>query len=229
MKLSLIVLQGNSEGKEIPVRLNQFLIGRDPECQLRPASPAISKRHCALLVREGKVYLRDFDSTNGTFINGQPVKGEAEVHDGDQINVGPLGFRSKLQAAAASPTPPPAPAAKKPAAAATPKAGKPAAKPGSKKAEEDAIADMLLNFGDEGPAAGSPGAAQEIPGGSTIMDMPNPAAASQPEPDAKESKPGAKESKPEAKKTEKKPVGDAAATSNAAKAILEKYLRRPRG
>ena len=65
MKLSLVVLtSGKSEGQEIPVPQAQFVIGRDPKCNLRPASPIISKRHCALLIRNGKVFVRDFDSTN---------------------------------------------------------------------------------------------------------------------------------------------------------------------
>jgi hypothetical protein len=76
MKLSLLVTShSKGAGKVIPITFSQFLIGRDPQCQLRPASPVISKRHCALLVRGGKVFLRDFDSTNGTFINDQQVKG----------------------------------------------------------------------------------------------------------------------------------------------------------
>jgi hypothetical protein len=45
MKLSLIVLTpGKMEGKTIPIRLPQFLIGRDPQCHLRSASSLISKR-----------------------------------------------------------------------------------------------------------------------------------------------------------------------------------------
>ena len=74
MKLNLVVLTpGKTEGKAIPVTLSQFLIGRDPQCHLRPASAVISKRHCALLTRGEQVFLRDFDSTIGTFVNDQPV------------------------------------------------------------------------------------------------------------------------------------------------------------
>ena len=62
MKLSLVVLTpGKQEGKALEVKLAQFVIGRDPQCHLRPASPMISKRHCALIQRDNKVFLRDFD------------------------------------------------------------------------------------------------------------------------------------------------------------------------
>ena len=42
MKVSLIVASGVHVGKSIPVSGAKFLIGRDPECQLRPASQAVS-------------------------------------------------------------------------------------------------------------------------------------------------------------------------------------------
>ncbi|HEX4607682.1 MAG TPA: FHA domain-containing protein, partial [Urbifossiella sp.] len=56
MKVSLVVASGVHQGKAIPIVGPQFIIGRDPTCQLRPASQAVSKQHCAVLVRDGKVY-----------------------------------------------------------------------------------------------------------------------------------------------------------------------------
>ena len=79
MKLSLVVDDGVHKGKVIPIPLKQFLIGRDAQCHLRPASPLISKRHCALLVQGEKIFVRDFDSTNGTLLNSRPVKGERQM------------------------------------------------------------------------------------------------------------------------------------------------------
>src|SRR5919202_1000117 len=152
MKLSLVVLTpGKQEGKVLEIKGPQFLVGRDPECQLRPASPLISKRHCAILQREGKVFVRDFGSTNGTFLNDQPVKGEAELHHDDRLKIGPLLFGVRMEAAA----PAPAPA--------------PAAKPGPKKGEDEDIAAMLLSLpGEEGEAGAAP---PEVPEGSTVHDM----------------------------------------------------------
>ncbi|MGH7223690.1 MAG: FHA domain-containing protein, partial [Gemmataceae bacterium] len=89
MKLSLVVLTpGSNQGKVLEIKLSQFVIGRDPQCQLRPASPMISKRHCALIQRDGKAFIRDFDSTNGSFANNVPVNGEVELHEGDQLKIG---------------------------------------------------------------------------------------------------------------------------------------------
>src|SRR5260370_31993794 len=98
MKLSLVVLTpGKMEGKSIPINLPQFLIGRDPQCHLRPASPLISKRHCAVIIRGEKAFVRDFESTNGTAVNEQPIKGEQELKHNDSLRVGPLDFRVVLE------------------------------------------------------------------------------------------------------------------------------------
>src|SRR2546423_11845618 len=113
MKLVLLVLtSGKQEGKLLEIKLPQFLVGRDPQCHLRPASPSISKRHCAVIQREGKAFIRDFDSTNGTLLNEEPVKGEQELHDGDELKVGPLHFRVKLETSTAVNRPTPAPPTK---------------------------------------------------------------------------------------------------------------------
>jgi predicted component of type VI protein secretion system len=225
MKLSLVVLTpGKQEGKALPIGLPQFLIGRDPQCQLRPASASISKRHCALIQRDGKVFVRDFDSTNGTFVNDEPVKGEVELHHDDRLRVGPLLFGVVLEEAGAPvnrPTPPPptkAPAAKAPAAAA-PAAKAPAAKPPAPAkapapagtgSDDESVAAMLLELQDDSSSGLGNLGSGEIPEGSTVMDMVVP-------PEGTEAKAAA----------DKKPTA-AASTSNAAKAILEKYMKRPR-
>src|SRR3954452_16629589 len=98
MKLSLVATQGKAEGKVIPIALSQFIIGRDPQCHLRPASPMVSKRHCALLVKDGRVFVRDFESSNDSLVNDQPLAGETELHDNDRLKVGPILFVVRMEA-----------------------------------------------------------------------------------------------------------------------------------
>src|SRR5262245_11932964 len=141
MKLSLVVLsEGKTRGQAIPITLPQFLIGRDKECQLRPASELISKRHCAVLIRAGKAFVRDFDSTNGTFVNEEQVKGERQLNNEDILRAGPLKFRVVLEVTPPvnKPTPPPPKAAGAPA-------------------DDDDVAAMLLALQDENAGAPAPG------------------------------------------------------------------------
>lgn len=212
MKLSLVVLTpGKSEGKAIPITLAQFLIGRDPQCNLRPASPMISKRHCAILVHNGKVFVRDFDSTNGTFINDEQVKQERQLNHGDVLKVGPLEFRVQLEGVPVpvnkpTPTPPPA-------------------KVAQALSNDDDAAALLLALQDDAPASSSVGSDDEVPGGTTLMDvLPTVAADTQSEITPEATTANSKE--PEAKKPEAKQAQ--ANTSAAAKLILEKYTRRTR-
>jgi pSer/pThr/pTyr-binding forkhead associated (FHA) protein len=202
MKVSLVVVAaGKASGKSIPITLSQFVIGRAPECQLRPASAVISKRHCAVLVRGGKAYLRDFDSTNGTLVNDQQVKGEIELHNDDVLKVGPLEFKVKIEAAVPVERPTPVPPPKKKPAGAL---------------DDDSVAQMLLDMQEEG------GASAADPEGNTVTDI------TMPPPSEQETLPN---EPPKEKKDSKKPAPAKPAhetTSKAAEAILEKYMRRPR-
>lgn len=98
MKVSLVVASGVHQGKVIPITGPQFIIGRDAQCQLRPASQAISKKHCAVVVRDGQVYVKDFGSTNGTTVNEELLRGaEVAIEDGASLKLGPLDFTVKIE------------------------------------------------------------------------------------------------------------------------------------
>jgi predicted component of type VI protein secretion system len=97
MKIGLVVVKGRPEGMEIPLPVPQFLIGRDPRCNLRPSSESISKLHCAILHKKDGVYVRDLKSTNGTFINNDRIFGEIKVKDGDLLRLGPLVLAFKIE------------------------------------------------------------------------------------------------------------------------------------
>jgi predicted component of type VI protein secretion system len=98
MKLSLLVVASRiSEGKVIPVTRSPFVIGRSHNCHLRPASAAVSNRHCAIWQKGERVIVRDLGSSNGTFVNGQRVYDRKEIQDGDRLQVGPLSFQACLQ------------------------------------------------------------------------------------------------------------------------------------
>jgi predicted component of type VI protein secretion system len=96
MDMKLVVLGGKHPGQEIPVVVSEFLIGRAPECKLRPNSDMVSRRHCVITVTEGRATIRDLGSRNGTIVNGQKIPGEHELRTGDKIKVGPLEFEVLL-------------------------------------------------------------------------------------------------------------------------------------
>ena len=103
MKISLVVLTaGKMMGKEIPITAAEFRIGKDPSCQLKPAT-GVSDKHCAFLVKQGKLFLVDLGSAEGTFVNDNKISAEVELKPKDKVKVGPLLFEVKIEAPAAKP------------------------------------------------------------------------------------------------------------------------------
>jgi len=96
MQVKLIIIEGKHVGKELPVHGPKFFIGRAEDCHLRPQSDLVSRHHCAILVEEGFVAVRDFGSRNGTYVNGEQIKAERELKSGDRLKVGPLEFELRL-------------------------------------------------------------------------------------------------------------------------------------
>jgi len=97
MKVNLIVTAaGPNQGRAIPIIGAKFSIGRDPSCNLRPASQAISKLHCAVLINDGEVHIEDYGSTNGTVLNGEAIQGKRQLVHGDALKIGPLEFKLEI-------------------------------------------------------------------------------------------------------------------------------------
>jgi pSer/pThr/pTyr-binding forkhead associated (FHA) protein len=92
MELTLKVLTGRNAGQVVRVPVPKFLIGRSDDCHLRPHSDLISRHHCAILIDNGVVAIRDFNSKNGTFVNGEKVVGQTTLKTGDKVSVGQLVF-----------------------------------------------------------------------------------------------------------------------------------------
>jgi hypothetical protein len=85
------------QGAAIPVGCSPFLIGKETGCHLRANSPSVNPRHCALVVRDGRVFLCNFAGRQETTVNSQEVEGELEVHDRDHVRAGELLFTIQLE------------------------------------------------------------------------------------------------------------------------------------
>lgn len=97
MQVKLRVLAGKSEGKDIPVPVKRFLIGRSEECHLRPKSDAISRNHAMIVVNETGVVARDLNSRNGTYVNGERIEQDFPLKNGDLLRVGKLEFEVVIE------------------------------------------------------------------------------------------------------------------------------------
>jgi len=82
----LVTTEGFGQ-RTLELRLGVNHVGRDPDCELCLDHPTISSRHCELALTDDGVYVRDCRSTNGTFVNGEPVL-EAWLDPGQKLRLG---------------------------------------------------------------------------------------------------------------------------------------------
>lgn len=69
-------------------------IGRNKTCSLvLEEDTALSGVHCSIIYRDGCVYVKDEESTNGTFINGVPIVGEHQAEKDDVLLIGSSEYR----------------------------------------------------------------------------------------------------------------------------------------
>ncbi len=100
MIAKLIVASGKSAGRTIAIKRNKLLIGRAEQCDVRPLSEEVSRRHCAITVGPAEVWVEDLGSRNGTLVNGVKITERTKVVDGDIVKVGSLELRVSCAAPA---------------------------------------------------------------------------------------------------------------------------------
>ncbi len=141
MYVTLVVRSGKKAGSRLRITRRNLLIGRAEDCHLRPRSDVVSRHHCALVIEEGYVGIKDFGSKNGTYVNDQRIEGEQALKHGDLVRVGNLEFEVQF----------PKPQQKKaetPAPAAGAAAEQPQAKP--QESASDSEIDLASLFGTPG-------------------------------------------------------------------------------
>ncbi len=90
--LLLHVLQGPDRGRQFELPSNEpQLIGRSTEA-LPITDTTVSRRHAELTPDDGVWYLRDLESANGTFLNGEQIFDRHKLQPGDQIRCGATIF-----------------------------------------------------------------------------------------------------------------------------------------
>lgn len=78
-------------------------IGRDEANQIKVNDGFSSKRHARIRLKEGKFFIEDLNSSNGTFVNGTKIL-VAELKDRDRITIGKKNFLFTLRSQSKSDT-----------------------------------------------------------------------------------------------------------------------------
>lgn len=71
-------------------------IGRNPENSIAINDGFVSGNHAEISFNQGGWWLMDVGSTNGTQLNGQPVQGKVQIHNGDIVSFGRVHLRAHI-------------------------------------------------------------------------------------------------------------------------------------
>lgn len=105
MTVTLVTFAKDGEAKSFKLEKKTTVVGRKTDADLRIPLADISRTHCELALDNGSVLVRDLDSSNGTFVNGEQVD-EAKLKAGDEVRLGPITFVVQIDGNPANIKPP---------------------------------------------------------------------------------------------------------------------------
>jgi pSer/pThr/pTyr-binding forkhead associated (FHA) protein len=97
----LVLLSAGMTGRTHDLKAEKTTIGRVEDNTFQIAEPSVSSHHCEVLLRGNDVVVKDLNSTNGTYINGEKIT-ESPVKPGQILRLGQIEMRLETD------TPPPA-------------------------------------------------------------------------------------------------------------------------
>ncbi|MGE3820097.1 MAG: FHA domain-containing protein [Isosphaeraceae bacterium] len=93
MDFELHVVRGRSATQALKLADGINSVGRHDDCNVRIKSSQVSRKHCELFEKAGRLILKDLGSANGTFVNGKKVEGQLVLELGDELSLGGIKLR----------------------------------------------------------------------------------------------------------------------------------------
>jgi len=97
--VKLVLLSAGMTGRTHELKAEKTTIGRVEDNTFQIAEPSVSSHHCEILLRGSDVFVKDLNSTNGTFINGDKVT-ESPLKVGQILRLGQIEMRLETDAPA---------------------------------------------------------------------------------------------------------------------------------
>src|SRR5580692_106209 len=97
----LVVLTQSMAGRSIELA-ERTTVGRVEDNAFQIAEPSVSSRHCEILLQGADIVIKDLNSTNGTFINGEKIS-EGVLKPGQTLRLGNVELKLDVPGAPAAP------------------------------------------------------------------------------------------------------------------------------
>ncbi len=104
MDVKLVVFKRDGRRKSISLKEFPTVIGRNEKCDLQIPILTVSRQHCQIDFSNDMLILKDFESSNGTYVNNEKIR-ETKLEAGDRIVVGPVVFTVQIDGQPAEITP----------------------------------------------------------------------------------------------------------------------------
>jgi diguanylate cyclase (GGDEF)-like protein len=87
--MQLLLIDSGVIVKKLTIESGRYVIGRSDDADITISSKEVSRHHAAIDFDGRSCIIKDLDSTNGTLVNGRPIK-KHTLHPGDEITIGDL-------------------------------------------------------------------------------------------------------------------------------------------
>jgi pSer/pThr/pTyr-binding forkhead associated (FHA) protein len=96
--IELMIMSGPDDGTVLKLRSpkqnDAYIIGRREDCDIiLPYDSQISRQHARLFRKDGKWYVQDLDSRNGTFIGKSKIEAASPLETGQLFRIGRTWLR----------------------------------------------------------------------------------------------------------------------------------------
>ena len=85
--MAQLQVQKPDEGRQIVLDGDKFVLGRNPDCAIVIPVTSVSREHAQILRINGKFFIEDKQSRNGTFVNSQAITGRTLLKNNDKIRI----------------------------------------------------------------------------------------------------------------------------------------------
>jgi len=96
VKVVLVMFTPEGERRDVPVKHDKVVLGRESGCDIRIPIAAVSRKHCQIEVKDDELLVSDLGSRNGTYRNEAKVDDPVALFAGDRLAVGPVVFTVQI-------------------------------------------------------------------------------------------------------------------------------------